>query len=185
MATLKTNTISPSTGTSVAVTAASIVLTGAVSGVTTLSATTITATGVTATTFNGNLTGLATTATTVTGVTQSNITSCPNLTVTGELGLLNVVRLDATTTGTLAAMTCTANSVCGKITTHVLSAATAQITVTNTKVQETSLVFLQPGGGVPATTVLNLGTIAADSFIILISGAAVPVSSKIHFLVIS
>ena len=186
MATLKTNTIVPTTGSSVGITASSIVLTGAVTGVTTLAATTVNATGVNATTFTGALTGTASQATTVMGVTQPNITTCANLTVTGALSPLNVTRSDVSTTGAAATLAATSNAVCGLITLHIASAATATITVTNSVVTSAdSIIFLQAGSGVPAATLLSINSIGSGSFVIGISSASVPATSKISFLVVS
>ena len=186
MATLKTNTIAPTTGSSVGITASSIVLTGAVTGVTTLAATTVNATGVNATTFTGALTGTASQATTVMGATQPNITTCANLTVTGALSPLNVTRSDVSTTGAAATLAATSNAVCGLITLHIASAATATITVTNSVVTSAdSIIFLQAGSGVTAATVLSINSIGSGTFVIGIAGAIVPISSKISFLVVS
>ena len=189
MATLKTNTITHATGSSVGITASSIVLTGAVTGVTTLAAGTVNATNVNATTFTGALSGNASTATTVSGGTQANITTCANLTVTGALSPLNVTRADASTAGGGAALSCTASAVCGVITITTASAATSAITVTNTTITSAdSIVFLQAGAGVPATTLLTISSVfagGATQFVIGISTTAVPANAKISFLVVS
>ena len=99
MATLKTNTIVPTTGSSVGITATSIILTGSVTGITTLIATG----NVTASGFTGSLTGNASSATTATSATsatsagtvttaaQPNITSVGTLTglsLSGKFGYL-------------------------------------------------------------------------------------------------
>ena len=131
----------------------------------------------------------AATATTVSAGTQANITTCANLTVTGALSPLNVTRADASTAGGGAALSCTASAVCGVITITTASAATSAITVTNTTITSAdSIVFLQAGAGVPATTLLTISSVfagGATQFVIGISTTAVPANAKISFLVVS